>query len=46
MRVSGTAGDFTQETDLEAELKIIDLNIRPMVHLAKLAANHMVGVEF
>jgi short-subunit dehydrogenase len=39
----GIAGDFTQETELEVELKIIDLNVRSTVHLAKLAARQMVG---
>jgi uncharacterized protein len=39
----GTAGDFTQETELETELRIIDLNVRSTVHLAKLAAKQMVG---
>ena len=39
----GTAGDFTRETELETELKIIDLNVRSTVHLAKLAAKQMVG---
>jgi uncharacterized protein len=39
----GTAGDFVQETELETELRIIDLNVRSTVHLAKLAAKQMVG---
>jgi uncharacterized protein len=37
----GTAGDFADETDLRAELKLIDLNVRSTVHLAKLAARQM-----
>jgi short-subunit dehydrogenase len=39
----GTAGNFAQETELETELRIIDLNVRSTVHLAKLAAKQMVG---
>lgn len=37
----GTAGDFEDETDLRKELKLIDLNVRSTVHLAKLAARQM-----
>ncbi len=37
----GTAGDFADETDLRTELKLIDLNVRSTVHLAKLAARQM-----
>ena len=37
----GTAGDFADETDLRKELKLIDLNVRSTVHLAKLAARQM-----
>ncbi|MBS1806415.1 MAG: SDR family NAD(P)-dependent oxidoreductase [Acidobacteria bacterium] len=37
----GTAGEFADETDLRRELKIIDLNVRSTVHLAKLAARQM-----
>jgi len=37
----GTAGEFADETDLQTELKIIDLNVRSTVHLAKLAARQM-----
>jgi len=37
----GTAGEFADETDLETELKIVDLNVRSTVHLAKLAARQM-----
>ena len=39
---SGTGGDFARETDLNTELRIIDLNVRSMVHLAKLASKKMV----
>jgi short-subunit dehydrogenase len=39
----GTSGDFATETDLNRELKIIDLNVRSTVHLAKMAARQMVG---
>lgn len=39
----GTSGDFSTETDLDQELRIIDLNVRSTVHLAKLAARHMVA---
>ncbi|HEY3703622.1 MAG TPA: SDR family NAD(P)-dependent oxidoreductase [Terracidiphilus sp.] len=38
----GTSGEFATETDLDRELKIIDLNVRSTVHLAKLAARQMV----
>lgn len=38
----GTAGDFSEETELERELKMVDLNVRSTVHLAKLAARQMV----
>lgn len=37
----GTAGEFADETDLRRELKIVDLNVRSTVHLAKLAARQM-----
>jgi short-subunit dehydrogenase len=39
----GTGGEFARETDLETELKIIDLNVKSVVHLAKLAVKQMVG---
>lgn len=39
----GTSGDFSTETDLDQELRIIDLNVRSTVHLAKLAARQMVA---
>ena len=38
----GAAGDFTRETDLAADLNVIDLNIRSTVHLAKLVLKDMV----
>lgn len=38
----GLGGDFA-ENDLKAELKIIDLNVKSTVHLAKLAVKEMVG---
>lgn len=37
----GTSGDFSSETSLQQELRIIDLNVRSTVHLAKLAARQM-----
>jgi short-subunit dehydrogenase len=37
----GVGGDFTQETDLAEELKMIHLNVCSTVHLAKLAARDM-----
>jgi|CZKL01.1.fsa_nt_gi short-subunit dehydrogenase len=37
----GTSGDFVGETDLQQELRIVDLNVRSTVHLAKLAARQM-----
>lgn len=37
----GTSGDFATETDLQRELRIVDLNVRSTVHLAKLAAGQM-----
>lgn len=39
----GTSGEFAGGTDLKKELKIIDLNVKATVHLAKLAAQQMVG---
>ena len=38
----GTSGDFSTETELDRELRIIDLNVRSTVHLTKLAARRMV----
>jgi uncharacterized protein len=37
----GTAGEFADETDLRTELKLVDLNVRSTVHLAKLASRQM-----
>lgn len=37
----GSGGDFT-ETDLEKELRLVDLNVRSVVHLTKLVARDMV----
>jgi len=37
----GVGGDFTRETDLEAELKMIQLNVTSTTHLAKLALRQM-----
>ena len=31
----GVGGDFTRKTDLESELRLIDLNVKSTVHLAK-----------
>src|SRR5665213_1110371 len=39
----GTSGDFSTETDLDTELRIVDLNVRSTVHLSKLAARKMVA---
>jgi short-subunit dehydrogenase len=38
----GVGGDFARETDLRDELKLIDLNVRSTVHLAKRAVRDMV----
>ncbi|GAA2845995.1 SDR family NAD(P)-dependent oxidoreductase [Streptosporangium fragile] len=38
----GVGGDFARDTDLRAELKLIDLNITSAVHLAKRVARDMV----
>lgn len=37
----GTSGDFSTETELDRELRIVDLNVRSTVHLSKLAARRM-----
>jgi uncharacterized protein len=37
----GMGGDFARETDLTQELRLIDLNVRSTVHLAKLALADM-----
>jgi short-subunit dehydrogenase len=38
----GVGGDFAQETELEAELKMVQLNVTAVVHIAKLAVRQMV----
>ncbi len=38
----GVGGDFARETDLEEELRMIQLNVTAIVHLAKLALKQMV----
>jgi short-subunit dehydrogenase len=38
----GAGGDFVRETVLEADLNVIDLNVRSTVHLAKLVLKDMV----
>ena len=38
----GAGGDFARETDLQLELKLIDLNVRSSVHLAKRVLQDMV----
>lgn len=38
----GTSGAFATDTDLEDELRVVDLNIRSTVHLAKLVLGQMV----
>ncbi len=39
----GVGGDFARGTDLQAELKLIDLNVTSSVHLAKRVLPDMVG---
>jgi len=39
----GVSGDFARDTDLTAELKLIDLNVTSSVHLAKRVLADMVG---
>jgi short-subunit dehydrogenase len=39
----GAGGEFARETDLAKELRLIDLNVRSTVHLAKLALADMVA---
>ncbi len=39
----GSGGDFTRETDLRKELRLIDLNVRSVVHLCKLVVRDMVA---
>jgi len=38
----GAGGDFVRETPLDADLKVIDLNVRSTVHLAKVVLKDMV----
>jgi uncharacterized protein len=38
----GTGGDFATQTDLDQELKLVDLNVRSTVHLAKRVVADMV----
>jgi uncharacterized protein len=38
----GSGGDFVRETALDADLNVIDLNVRSTVHLAKLVLKDMV----
>ncbi len=39
----GVGGDFARETDLQAELKMIQLNVTSAVHLTKLVVKDMVA---
>ena len=39
----GVGGDFARQTDLQAELKLIDLNVTSSVHLAKRVVPDMVA---
>jgi len=39
----GSGGDFVRETDLRKELRLVDLNVRSTVHLAKLVLRDMVA---
>jgi short-subunit dehydrogenase len=39
----GISGSFTEETELDEELSLIDLNIKSVVHLAKRVAKDMVA---
>jgi short-subunit dehydrogenase len=38
----GEGGDFVRQTDLEQELRLVDLNVRSTVHLSKLVLGDMV----
>ncbi|MGN6872618.1 MAG: SDR family NAD(P)-dependent oxidoreductase [Solirubrobacteraceae bacterium] len=38
----GMGGDFARDTDLDQELKLVDLNVRSTVHLAKRVVSDMV----
>jgi uncharacterized protein len=39
----GEGGDFARETDLRKELRLVDLNVRSVVHLCKLVVRDMVA---
>lgn len=39
----GLSGDFARDTDLEADLRLIDLNVRSTVHLAKRVLRDMIA---
>jgi NADP-dependent 3-hydroxy acid dehydrogenase YdfG len=39
----GVSGDFASETDLEAELNLINLNVTSSVHITKLVLQDMVA---
>jgi short-subunit dehydrogenase len=39
----GEGGDFARETDLRKELRLVDLNVRSVVHLCKLVVREMVA---
>ncbi|HEU4461392.1 MAG TPA: SDR family NAD(P)-dependent oxidoreductase [Solirubrobacterales bacterium] len=39
----GEGGDFARETDLRKELRLVDLNVRSVVHLCKLVVRGMVA---
>lgn len=39
----GVGGDFARETDLQAELKLIDLNVKSSVHLTKRVLKDMIN---
>ncbi len=39
----GAGGDFARQTELEKELRLVDLNVRSTVHLAKLQLREMVA---
>jgi uncharacterized protein len=39
----GEGGDFARETSLQQELRIVDLNVRSVVHLSKLVVDDMVA---
>lgn len=39
----GVSGDFVRDSDLEADLRLIDLNVRSTVHLAKRVLRDMVA---